>query len=348
MSRALDTTLGTTLGTTTALLTPGEPAGIGPEMVCQWAAEAPSNAPLDAVVVADPQLLTDRARDLGIDVDVIEVDTPNAPRTPQKGQIHCWPVPMAVPSHPGQLAVDNAGYVLACLERAAQACLAGEAQALITGPIHKGIINDAGIAFTGHTEFLQHAAGVPSVVMMLACERAPGRHLRVALVTTHVPLHQVASLITPTRVERTLEIVDHDLRKRFGIAHPRISVLGLNPHAGEGGHLGEEERDTIEPVLAALQARGMDVSGPWPADTAFVPSALDQCDCVVAMYHDQGLPVLKHAGFGHAVNITLGLPFIRTSVDHGTALDIAGQGRADLGSLKAAVAQAKRLISHAP
>ena len=327
----------------TVLLTPGEPAGIGPEMLCQWVQQAP----LEAVVVADPELLRQRARDIGCRVDVVDIDSLSAPRTPQKGRLYCWPVRMAAPSRPGELAVENAAYVLACLDQASQACLDGRAQALITGPIHKGIINESGVAFTGHTEFLQASAGVSSVVMMLACDMANGRSLRVALTTTHVPLHAVPPLITPSRVETTLKIVDHDLRTRFGIDQPRISVLGLNPHAGEDGHLGTEERDTLEPVLATLKKDGMALTGPLPADTAFVPDKLAQSDCVVAMYHDQGLPVLKHVGFGHAVNITLGLPYIRTSVDHGTALDIAGQGRADLGSLKAAVAAAEELIQSA-
>ena len=313
-------------------------------MVCQWAAEAP----LDVVVVADPGLLRDRAQALRLAVDVVEVDVLQATDSFQRGEIHCWPVSMAVPSQPGTLAVENAPYVLACLERAGRACLDGEAGALITGPIHKGIINDAGVPFSGHTEFLQALSGVPSVVMMLACERPGQADLRVALVTTHMPLASVAARITSDALTETLEIVEHDLRTRFGIDRPRLHVLGLNPHAGEGGHLGAEEQEIIEPVIDAMCARGMAVSGPWPADTAFVPARLNQADCVVAMYHDQGLPVLKHIGFGHAVNITLGLPFIRTSVDHGTALDRAGEGRADLGSLRAAVAEAKRLMHRAP
>lgn len=326
-----------------ALLTPGEPAGIGPELVCRLAEEhRPS-----WVAVADPSLLADRAAQLALSVEVVPVDNLNELPAQRPGQLLCWPVPLNKPSIPGQLDVANAAYVIHCLTKASDACLTGQAQALITGPVHKGIINQAGHPFTGHTEYLRDLASVDEVVMMLA---SPMRHeqdwpLRVALVTTHLPLAQVPQAITQARLTQTLSITYEALKHQFGINEPTLMVLGLNPHAGEDGHLGTEELETIIPVMQALKAKGMNLIGPLPADTAFVPDKLRKVDAVVAMYHDQGLPVLKHVGFGQAVNITLGLPYIRTSVDHGTALDIAGQGSAEVGSLKAAVAMAEQMLA---
>lgn len=244
------------------------------------------------------------------------------------------PVALHAPAHSGRLDPANGPYVLETLRAATACCQRGECSALVTAPVHKGVINDAGIAFTGHTEFLAELTG-GHPVMMLAC---PG--LRVALATTHLPLREVADAITPASLERVIRILQHDLQQRFGIASPRILVCGLNPHAGEGGHLGREEMDVIEPTLERLRTEGMALYGPLPADTLFTPRYLDRADAVLAMYHDQGLPVLKHKGFGAAVNITLGLPIIRTSVDHGTACDLAGTGKADTGSLQEALRQA--------
>lgn len=326
-----------------ALITPGEPAGIGPELVCQLAMDDESHW----VALADPDLMAQRAEALGLALEIQVIDALDAPITRAAGQLLVWPVPLQAPSHPGQLNTANASYVLACLEQAAKFCLQSSSTALVTGPIHKGVINDAGVAFSGHTEFLQDIAQVDRVVMMLTTDPSDTDKppLRVALVTTHLPLSEVPQAITHERLVRTLEILDQDLKTRFGIQKPRCLVLGLNPHAGEGGHLGLEEQTIITPALESLRAKGWDLLGPVPADTAFVPSSLSGVDAVVAMYHDQGLPVLKYAGFGRAVNITLGLPFVRTSVDHGTALDIAGQGRAEAGSLRSALAQAFVLLS---
>jgi 4-hydroxythreonine-4-phosphate dehydrogenase len=286
------------------------------------------------VLVADPELIRRSAERVGVAVDVVA--QPDAP--PAAGRIRCLPVALRAPENPGRLDPDNAAYVVETLQRAVDAIVAGDAAGLVTGPVHKGVINDAGIAFSGHTEFLAARAGIDRVVMMLVAGS-----LRVALATTHLPLRAVPDAIEAGMLAHTIEIVHADLKAHFGIARPRIAVLGLNPHAGEGGHLGREEIDVIEPVLRRLRARGLELDGPLPADTAFLPERVAGFDAVLAMYHDQGLPVLKHAGFGHAVNVTLGLPFVRTSVDHGTALDLAGTGRADPGSLRAAVELARRL-----
>ena len=247
-------------------------------------------------------------------------------------------VALAAPSTAGKLDVANARYVLALLDRAADGCLAGEFDAMVTAPVHKAVINDAGFIFTGHTEYLAARAGTARVVMMLV-----GGGLRVALATTHLALADVPRAITRAGLVATLRVIERDLRQRFGIARPRILVAGLNPHSGEGGHLGREEIDVIEPALRAARAEGIAADGPVPADTLFVPERLKQADCALAMYHDQGLPVLKYASFGKGVNVTLGLPFVRTSVDHGTALDLAGSGRADPGSLLEAVQLAIKL-----
>ena len=250
------------------------------------------------------------------------------------------PIALRVPAQPGRLDPANAGYVAETLMAACDGCLMGHFDAMVTGPVHKGVINDAGLPFSGHTEFLAERCGADPVMMLVA----PG--LRVALATTHLPLSRVSLSITQDALTRVLRALDRDLRTRFGIARPRILVCGLNPHAGEAGHLGREEIEVIEPTLAALRAAGIDLTGPIPADTAFVPPMLAKADAVLAMYHDQGLPVLKHLGFGRAVNVTLGLPIIRTSVDHGTALDLAGTGLGDTGSLEAAIACAEDMVRY--
>jgi 4-hydroxythreonine-4-phosphate dehydrogenase len=310
-------------------LTPGEPAGIGPEL-CVALAQQPQSVEL--VAVADPVLLQERAALAGLPLTLRPLEPGKAPRATAAGELCILPVPLQVASCCGQLDSRNATYVLGTLDQAVRGCMANTFDALVTGPVHKGIINDAGIPFTGHTEFLAQATQTAHVVMLLAAG-----DLRVALATTHVPLAQVSSLITPQRLQRVIRILHGDLQTRFGIAQPRIKVCGLNPHAGEGGHLGREEIDSIIPALQALRAEGITLDGPIPADTVFTPDSIRQSDAILAMYHDQGLPVLKHVGFGRAVNITLGLPVIRTSVDHGTALDLAGSGRADCGSLRTAL-----------
>ena len=303
-------------------LTPGEPAGIGPECAVRLAREHPE---LRLLAVADPSLLEDAAGALGFEVTV---KTWQPGDTVQPGRLYCCPVPLAAPARPGQPDPANAAYVVETIKTAVRLVRTGHAAALVTGPVHKGVINDGNIPFSGHTEMLAELAGVKKVVMMLAAGS-----LRVALVTTHLPLRDVPDAITPENVGASLRITHHELQARFGISDPVIQVLGLNPHAGEGGHLGNEDGRIIAKVIDACRADGIRALGPVPADTAFTPTRLAACDAVLAMYHDQGLPVLKHAGFGKAVNITLGLPFIRTSVDHGTALDIAGKNRADAGSM---------------
>lgn len=317
------------------LITPGEPAGIGPDLVLRLAQE-PWAAEL--VAVCDPQMLRERALQLGLPTAFEDIDLASEPEAHEPGFLNVLPVAMAEPAEPGKLNPANGAYVLETLRTAVQACRDGRAQALVTGPVQKSTINDAGIAFSGHTEFLADLTHTRTPVMMLVADR-----LRVALVTTHLPLREVAKAITKRRVQVTLRVLHNDLRSKFGIDNPRILVCGLNPHAGEGGHLGREEIDVIEPVIEDLRDQGLDIIGPLPADTLFVPARLADADAVLAMYHDQGLPVLKHAGFGEAVNVTLGLPIIRTSVDHGTALDLAGTGKADTGSLHAALDMAIRL-----
>ena len=306
------------------VVTSGEPAGIGPD-IC--AALAGRDWPARLVLLGDAGLLKSRAGPGGEAL----VDY-RATVDPGPGRLECLHRPLAATVTPGRLATANAAYVLALLDRAIDGCVAGEFAAMVTAPVHKGVICDAGIAFSGHTEYLAARTGCERVVMMLA-----GGGLRVALVTTHLPLAEVPRAITRPMLAHTLRIVEHDLRVRFGIAGPRILVAGLNPHAGEGGHMGREEIDVISPVLDELRGEGMRLDGPLPADTLFVPHTLARGDAVLAMYHDQGLPVLKHASFGGGVNVTLGLPIVRTSVDHGTALDLAGRGGADPGSLITAV-----------
>ena len=291
-------------------LTSGEPAGIGPEICARIARDA------DVVVIGDRSLLS------------------NVPRVEH--------VPLARPVTPGKLDPANARYVLAVLDRAISGCLSGEYDAMVTAPVQKSVINDAGIAFTGHTEYLAERSSTPHVVMMLV-----GGGLRVALATTHLPLAEVPRAITTSSLVATLRVLDSDLKRRFRIARPRILVAGLNPHSGESGHLGREDLEAITPAIAEAVRAGIDAKGPIPADTLFVPERVRQADAVLAMYHDQGLPVLKYASFGHGVNVTLGLPFIRTSVDHGTALDLAGSGRADSTSLAEALKLAVELASAA-
>ncbi|MAY35099.1 MAG: 4-hydroxythreonine-4-phosphate dehydrogenase PdxA [Spongiibacteraceae bacterium] len=313
-------------------ITPGEPAGIGPDIVL---ALAQRDWPAELVAVCDPELLQARAAALGLAINLTEADFSASPQPHRAGSLKVLPVKLASPVTAGKLNTNNANYVLNTLKTATDACLAGQCQALVTAPVQKSVINDAGIAFSGHTEFLAARCGAEKVVMMLAT-----RELRVALATTHLPLRQVPDAITRDSLSQVLRITHQSLQQQFGIAQPRILVLGLNPHAGEGGHLGREELDVIIPTLDALRAAGLNLSAPLPADTAFTPKHLSQADAVLAMYHDQGLPVLKYQGFGRAVNITLGLPIIRTSVDHGTALDLAGTGGADTGSLEEALNQA--------
>jgi 4-hydroxythreonine-4-phosphate dehydrogenase len=326
--------------TTTRLfaLTPGEPAGIGPDLCLLLAREAQPHA---LIAIASRDLLAERAQLLGLSIQLISVAPECWPsQAAPAGSLYVWDTPLAAPVTPGQLNANNAHYVLATLTRAGQGCLNGHFAGMITAPVHKGVINEGGIAFSGHTEFLAELTHTEQVVMMLATHG-----LRVALVTTHLPLKDVADAITPDRLSRVTRILDHDLRTKFGIARPRILVCGLNPHAGEGGHLGREEIEVIEPTLQQLRSEGIDLIGPLPADTLFTPKHLEHCDAVLAMYHDQGLPVLKYKGFGAAVNVTLGLPIIRTSVDHGTALDLAGSGRIDSGSLKVALQTAYEMAA---
>jgi 4-hydroxythreonine-4-phosphate dehydrogenase len=320
-------------------VTPGEPAGIGPDLVLALAADA---AAASIVVIADPDMLAARARHLGLDVrlEIVHDAAPATPAPPDVLRVH--PVRQVRQVRPGHPEAANAPALLEALDIAVDGCLAGRYAALVTGPLNKAVINDAGIAFTGHTEYLAARCGGQHPVMLLA-----GGGLRVALVTTHLALRNVADGIDAATLERVLHVLHTDLQRRFAIAQPRIMVLGLNPHAGEGGHLGDEEIRVIVPVLDKLRGRGFDLIGPVPADTAFNPERLRGIDAVLAMYHDQGLPVLKYASFGSAVNITLGLPIIRTSVDHGTAFDLAGSGRADAGSLREAIASASRMAAGA-
>lgn len=318
------------------VITPGEPAGIGPDLVVQLAQRS---WPVELVVCADATLLQDRAALLGLPLTLIPYVEGQQPAPQQAGTLTLLSVPLRTPVIPGQLSTENGHYVVDTLARACDGCLNGEFAALITGPVHKGVINEAGIPFTGHTEFFEERSRSPKVVMMLATEE-----MRVALVTTHLPIKAIPDAITPELLREIIGILHHDLQTKFGIKQPHVLVCGLNPHAGEGGHMGTEEIDTIIPVLEEMRAKGMHLSGPLPADTLFQPKYLDNADAVLAMYHDQGLPVLKYQGFGRGVNITLGLPFIRTSVDHGTALDLAGQGKADVGSFITALNLAIKMI----
>jgi 4-hydroxythreonine-4-phosphate dehydrogenase len=306
-------------------ITTGEPAGIGPEI--SLAALDPA-LPADITLIGDITLLRERGAQLRLPI-------------PPPASLHH--VPLAAPAQPGTLDVRNARYVLATLDAAIDGCLAGRFDAMVTAPVQKSVLSDAGVPFTGHTEYLAARSATPRVVMMIA-GTTPHGPLRVALATTHLPLADVSSALTVDSLTSTLRIVDEHLRRHFGLTRPRIGVAGLNPHAGEGGHLGREEIDVIAPAIERARAAGIYAEGPLPADTLFVPDHLRRYDAVLAMFHDQGLPVLKYATFGHGVNITLGLPFIRTSVDHGTALDKAGTGQADPGSLRSAVELAIELV----
>lgn len=295
--------------------TPGEPAGIGPDLAVRLAQH---NWPVELVVIASQAMLQQRAATLQLPLTLIPYNQQHTPKAQQAGTLTVCDQTLATAVVAQQLNSLNANYVLQTLERAASGCLTGEFSALVTGPVHKGIINQAGYSFSGHTEFFAEISGTEQVVMMLATEG-----LRVGLVTTHLPLAEVPKQITCAKVKRVIEIIAADLTSKWGISNPRIFVCGLNPHAGEQGHLGREEIEHIEPAIAELKQQGIDARGPFPADTIFQPHYLREADAIVAMYHDQGLPVLKYKGFGNAINITLGLPFIRTSVDHGTALDKA-------------------------
>ena len=317
------------------MITAGEPAGIGPEL-CLALATKPAMP--DFVVISDPALLRARAAQTGLDVSITEVAAGgDVNRKAAAGEVLVVPFPFPATAECGHPDTANAQTLLDGLRHAVDGCLQGRYRALVTAPLHKGIINDAGIPFSGHTEFLAECSSAALPVMMLAAGE-----LRIALATTHLPLRDVPDAITAGKLRQVLRILLDDLRNRFGIARPEVVVCGLNPHAGEGGHLGSEDMEIIAPVVAEFAARGERVRGPLPADTAVTPASGHK-DAVLAMYHDQGLPVLKYAGFGHAVNITLGLPFVRTSVDHGTAFDLAGTGKADPGSLVAAVELAAQL-----
>jgi len=320
----------------TIAVTVGEPAGIGPDLCIQIAQQA---FECKLVVIADRELLEARMRQLNLPIRIQEVSI-NDINQHIPGSLNLIHIPLSQSAIPGILNSRNAHYVLKTLDTAIAGCQAGQFDAMVTAPVHKGVINDAGIAFTGHTEYLSEATQ-SAVVMMLV-----GGGMRVTLATTHLPLRNVAATITPQLIESKLRIIHHDLVKRFRLMNPCIAVAGLNPHAGESGHLGREEIDIIIPVLKKLNDEGMNLIGPLPADTLFNPTHLSQYDCIFAMYHDQGLPVLKHASFGEGVNVTLGLPIIRTSVDHGTALDLAGTGRAHSGSLLAAIDMAIELANN--
>lgn len=319
-------------------VTSGEPAGIGPELCLKLADWSGAGHP---VVLGDRDLLAERAAALGWSITLRDY-MPG--QSAAAGHLDVLHLPLAKPAQAGLLDPANGPYVLKLLDRALLGCQRGEFAAIATAPVHKGVINQAGMAFTGHTEYLAEKTGTPLVVMMLAGD-TPRGPLRVALATTHLPLKDVPAAITADLLERILRILDHDLRRKYGIAAPRILVTGLNPHAGEGGYLGREEIDIIEPLLEKLRHEGLQLSGPHPADTLFTPPVLAGGDAVLAMYHDQGLTALKYATFGNGINVTLGLPIIRTSVDHGTALTLAGTGQANPGSLFAAVTEAARMAA---
>jgi len=316
-------------------VTPGEPAGVGPDLVLQMA-EHIWDAQI--VVFADMDMLAERAKLIGMSTQLVAY-TGQIEKAPQ-GSIFVEHIPCDAPVIPGKLAPENGRYVVETLRQACAANMNGDFDAVVTGPVHKGIINKAGISFSGHTEYFAAQSNTSDVVMMLSTDG-----LRVTLATTHIPLAYVSRAITAERLDKVIHIINTDLKLKFGIKEPKIFVCGLNPHAGEDGHLGREEIDVIIPALDKLRAEGLKITGPLPADTIFNAKYLDEADTVLAMYHDQGLPVLKYKGFGEAVNITLGLPFIRTSVDHGTALDLAGKNLADAGSLQKAILQAIKLAN---
>jgi 4-hydroxythreonine-4-phosphate dehydrogenase len=327
------------VGVPRIIVTSGEPAGIGPD-ICVMLAQ--HDAPVELVIAADAELLSATAELLRLPLTLLAYDSDRPPVPQSAGTLTVLDLPTAQPVVPGILDQRNAHYVIDMLNRACDGCLCAEFAAMVTAPVQKSTLMEAGFEFTGHTEYLAVRCGAPLPVMMLIADR-----LRVALVTTHLALTEVPRAITRERLLSTLRIVHHDLCRFFAMTAPRILVLGLNPHAGESGHLGREEIEIIEPALSTLRTEGLNLRGPVPADTAFAPSMLAEADAVVAMYHDQGLPVLKHVGFGNAVNMTLGLPILRTSVDHGTALALARTGKADGGSLWAAVSLASQLANHA-
>ncbi|MEZ8105602.1 4-hydroxythreonine-4-phosphate dehydrogenase PdxA [Vibrio cortegadensis] len=321
------------------VVTAGEPAGIGPDLVLALSRESWTH---QIVVCADKNLLNQRARELNIDVELIDYDSTLAAQPQKAGSLIVDHLPLAAPVVAGALDEANGHYVLNTLERAATGCMNDEFDAIVTGPVHKGVINRSGVAFSGHTEFFAEKSNTPLVVMMLATEG-----LRVALVTTHIPLAYVSKAVTEERLEKIIKILHQDLVEKFAIENPSIYVCGLNPHAGEDGCLGREEIETITPTLDKIrQQDGINLIGPLPADTIFNDKYLQDADAVLGMYHDQVLPVLKYKGFGRSVNITLGLPFIRTSVDHGTALDLAGTGQADTGSFRTALTHAIELVEN--
>ena len=321
-------------------ITSGEPAGIGPDIILKALSE--QTFPARLVVLADPDLLLDRANTLGLKVSFEHVQSTRDAGEHQQSVIQVFPIRQAKKTVAGVLDLANSPYVLETLKQAGEGSLRGEFDAIVTPPVHKGILCDTGVHFSGHTEFFQAQCQSPHVVMMLATEA-----MKVALVTTHLPLKDVSAAITEQSISLVVRALNKDLQIKFGIAQPKILVCGLNPHAGEDGHLGREEIDTIIPTLNKLRLEGIDLIGPLPADTLFTPKYLDEADCALAMYHDQGLPVLKYSGFGNAVNITLGLPIIRTSVDHGTAIDLAGTGKANSGSLKVAIQHAINMANNA-
>lgn len=327
-------------------VTPGEPAGIGPDLLIQL---AQNKQQAEIVVLADPELMEQRAKLLGLPLRLIKYIPENPARINEPGELKIIAIKCNEAVTPGLLNNKNSTYVLETLTRATHGCINKEFDAMVTAPLHKGIINDAGIPFTGHTEFLAELTHAKLPVMMLATKTSPDNglngNLRVSLATTHLPLKDVSDAITKNSLKKVIEVLHHDLVAKFGIANPHILVCGLNPHAGESGHMGMEEIQTITPVLEDCIQAGMNLSGPLPADTLFTPKYLKTTDAVLAMYHDQGLPVLKHVGFGQAVNITLGLPIIRTSVDHGTALDLAGSGKAETGSLMSAIETAVEMVN---
>ncbi|QSB00569.1 4-hydroxythreonine-4-phosphate dehydrogenase PdxA [Methylomonas sp. EFPC1] len=318
-------------------LTPGEPAGVGPDLCIQLAQQ---EQVCQLVAIADPELLQQRAEQLGLPLAIQLFDIDQAVNKQQAGTLTVLPISLSEPAVCGRLNPNNSPYVLETIRQATLGCMSGAFAAMVTGPVHKGVINDANIPFSGHTEFIAELTG-GTPVMMLA---TPG--LRVALATTHLPLSEVSAAITSDALATVIRLLDLDLRQRFNITDPKILVCGLNPHAGESGHLGREEIEIIEPTLERLRCEGIHLYGPLPADTLFTPKYMETADAVLAMYHDQGLPVLKYKGFGQAVNITLGLPIIRTSVDHGTALELAGIGKANLGSLRFALQTALDMIPH--
>lgn len=326
------------LNTLRLAVTAGEPAGIGPDLCIQIAQQG---HPHELVVIADPELLIARAQQLNLPLTLRTFDPLQPAQPTPQATLTVYPVALAIASTSGELDTRNSAYVLETLRLAAEGCLDGTFHGLVTAPVHKGIINDAGIPFSGHTEFLEALTHTSKVVMMLATEG-----LRVALATTHLPLRDIADSITPELLTDVIKVLHADLQASFGLANPHILIAGLNPHAGEGGHLGMEEINVIEPVLMQLREEGMNLTGPLPADTLFTEKYLAKADAALAMYHDQGLPVLKYKGFGRAVNVTLGMPIIRTSVDHGTALDLAGSGQADSGSLLTAIDYAAVMAAH--